>query len=523
MSGTWIFVRAFLRRDRWMILWFVVGTAFLYYVQAPSVDGLYTSQAEFDTAAASMEQNAAFIAMAGPARALNTVGGQVAWQASAFGAVLAALMSMFLIGRHTRVEEETGRDELIRSGAVGRYAPMTAAVVVTSSANLLLGLLVWGSLASYGLPGAGSVSLGLGVAATGLVFTAVALLAAQLTEGARGMYGITGAVIGIAYALRAIGDIGDGTLSWFSPIGWYQAMRAYADERWWPLLIMAVAIGVVLAAAYAVFDRRDIGAGILATRPGPARASRGLHSELGLTWRLHRGSFVGWAIGLFIGGMAFGSIGDDVGALMGDSDFSKDVFGQGGGSIVDGFYASAALMMALIACGYAVSASLRPRAEEDAGRIEALLATSMPRSRWLFGHVIVAVGGSLVVVVLAGAGMGLGYALVADDWSAVGRFTGATLALSAAVLLLGSLARLLYGFVPRLASLAWLGLGFCVVVMFFGPLLHFPDWVNDISPFTHLALVPAEDFRWLPFLVVLVLAEVVSLAGELGFRRRDAH
>ena len=53
------------------------GVTVLYYSQAVSVKGLYTTQAEFDKAAASMEGNTAFIAMAGPARALNTIGGQV--------------------------------------------------------------------------------------------------------------------------------------------------------------------------------------------------------------------------------------------------------------------------------------------------------------------------------------------------------------------------------------------------------------------------------------------------------------
>ena len=91
--------------------------------------GLYTTQAEFDRAAASMEGNTAFIAMAGPARALNTIGGQVMWQASAFGAVVVGLMSMFLVGRHTRAEEESGRDELLRASAVGRHASLTAALV----------------------------------------------------------------------------------------------------------------------------------------------------------------------------------------------------------------------------------------------------------------------------------------------------------------------------------------------------------------------------------------------------------
>ena len=105
MTGTGLLLRHFLRRDRWMLLTWSVGITVLYWSQAISVEGLYGTQAEFDAAAAAMESNAAFVAMAGPARALNTVGGQVAWQATAFGAVVGGLMSMFLVVRHTRAEE----------------------------------------------------------------------------------------------------------------------------------------------------------------------------------------------------------------------------------------------------------------------------------------------------------------------------------------------------------------------------------------------------------------------------------
>ena len=84
-----------------------------------------------------MEGNAAFIAMAGPARALDTIGGQVAWQSTAFGAICAGLMSMFIVGRHTRAEEESGRDELVRAAAIGRHAPMTAAVSTRCSPTSL--------------------------------------------------------------------------------------------------------------------------------------------------------------------------------------------------------------------------------------------------------------------------------------------------------------------------------------------------------------------------------------------------
>ncbi len=121
MTGTWLFLRAFLRRDRWMYLWWGLGVALLYVSQAWSVDGLYTTQAEFDRAAASMAGNAALVAMAGPARALNTTGGQVTWQAAAFGAICAGLMSMFIIGRHTRAR---GGDRPRRAAARGTGGPV---------------------------------------------------------------------------------------------------------------------------------------------------------------------------------------------------------------------------------------------------------------------------------------------------------------------------------------------------------------------------------------------------------------
>ena len=281
MTGTGVFLQTFLRRDRWMLLWWALGAMLLYWSQAVSVDGLYATQAEFDRAAASlMESNAAFDrAWPGPARALNTIGGQVAWQATAFGAIVAGLMSMFLVGRHTRAEEESGRDELVRAAAVGRQAPTTAALVTALLANLVLGVLVALSLvlgtrsrgrlarrSASGSPCAAGSSRG------------SALVAAQLTSSTRAMYGIAGAVIGLAYALRAIGDVGNAALSWLSPIGWYQGMHAFSGLRWWPALLLARGRSRRRGGGVRRVRRRDFGSGVLAARPGPAHAGRGLRA-----------------------------------------------------------------------------------------------------------------------------------------------------------------------------------------------------------------------------------------------------
>jgi ABC-2 type transport system permease protein len=520
MTGTGIFIRMFLRRDRWMMLGWIAGITLLYFSQAPSTAATYATQAEFDRAAASMENNAAFIAMVGPTRALDTIGGQVAWQAMAFGAILAGLMSMFIVGRHTRAEEESGRDELVRSAAVGRHAPAVAAVVVAAVANLVTGALIALSLLAYGLDAEGCLSIGVAFTLTGLTFTGVALVAAQLTDGARAMYGITGAVIAASYALRAIGDVSENGLSWLSPIGWGQAMRPFSGERWWPALLPVVASVVLVGAALALFARRDIGSGMWPSRPGPSRASGRLLGTLGLAWRLQRGSIIGWATGILLLGISYGSIGNDVEDLMGSSDFSESVL-RAGPDITASFYAFAILMMALIASGFTISSALRPLGEEEAARVESLLATALPRRTWLLGHVAMTVLGTAAVLVAGGLGLGLGYAMVTGDGGAVWRDLGAMLPYLAPVLLLGAIARLLHGILPRLAYLAWAGLAFCAVVMFFGELLRFPAAVQDVSPFSHLALAPAEDVRWLPVAVVGLIAVALSAAGQAAFRRRD--
>lgn len=520
MTGTVQLVRTFLRRDRWMMLAWSVGIAILYWSQAVSVKGMYATQAEFDRAAAVMGSNAAFVAMAGPARALDTIGGQVTWQATAFGAVSAGLMSMFLVVRHTRAEEESGRDELLRASAVGRRATTAATLVVTLLANVLAGALVAVSLITFPLAAADSIALGVGLAASGAVFGGTALLAAQLTSSARAAYGLTGVVLGAAYVLRAIGDVGAAALSWLSPIGWYQAMHAFSGLRWWPVLLLVLAAAASTVVALAVFLRRDHGSGVLADRPGPARAAPGLSTAFGLGWRLQRGALLGWSLGLFLTAASYGSLGNNVADLLGEG-AAQEMFARGGDRLVDGFYAVSVVLLALMASAYALTSALRSRSDEEGGRVEVLLATGLSRARWLRAQVALTVLTSCAALLVSGAGLGLGYALAVGDGGAAVRYVVAVLPQVAPVLVLAGVATLLFGIGPRWASLAWLGLLLAVVVLLFGEIFRMPEWLQDLSPFHHLALVPAEDLRWTPFLTLAVLAMALPAAGVALFRRRD--
>jgi ABC-2 type transport system permease protein len=216
-------------------------------------------------------------------------------------------------------------------------------------------------------------------------------------------------------------------------------------------------------------------------------------------------------------------MGKDVEDLVGDSSLSRDLILQGSNDIVDGFYATLIVMLALLAAGFSISSALRPHGEEDGGRVESLLATALPRSRWLAGHVVVTVLGTLVVLAAAGFGLGTTYAAVTGDTGAVLRFSVPVLSFAPAVLVLSGFARLLHGAAPRASILAWLGLLVAWVVLVFGDVLDLPQWLQDVSPFEHLALMPLQDFRLAPFLVLTLVAIALSAAGQLAFRRRDLH
>ena len=68
---------------------------------------------------------------------------------------------------------------------------------------------------------------------------------------------------------------------------------------------------------------------------------------------------------------------------------------------------------------------------------------------------------------------------------------------------------------------AWFGLLVAWVVLLFGDSFELPQWLQDVSPFEHLALMPLQDFRLAPFLGLSLVAVALSAAGQIAFRRRD--
>ncbi|MEU4654608.1 ABC transporter permease [Streptomyces sp. NPDC023723] len=473
-------------------------------------------------AARASEDNAASIAFNGPTLALDTLGGEVAFQTSSLGMVLVALMTLFMVGRQTRGEEEAGRAELIRSMAVGRHANAASALFVATAMNVVVGLLLSGGLIVLDLPVTGSAVFGASFCALGLVFAGATAVFAQISENTRVVHGSAGALLGLAFLLRAVGDAGDGRASWLSPIGWAQKSRPYADERWWPLLVpVGCAVAAVVGAA-ALAARRDLGAGLVAPRPGPARAARSLGRPLGLAWRLQRGSLLGWSCAVFLAGVAYGWVADDVEDFVGDNDTMRDIIaGYGGADLTDAFLSRSLLTVALVGAGFAVQSALCPRGEETALRAEPVLATPVSRRRWFAGHLVVAMGGSVVVLVSAGLGTGIAYAVVSRDAGQVPRLLAAALVYAPALWVLAGLAAALYGLFPGAVVGAWALFALCLLIGLLGEVLGLSGRVTGLSPFEHVPHLPAGKSGVAPLVVLALLAAGLTAVGQAGFRGRD--
>ncbi len=522
--GTGALLRLALRRDRILLPLWILGFAAMVAFSVTATKDLYPTEQSLVAAADLINATAALIALYGKIYAATSLGAVSLIKMTAFGAALVAILFVFITVRHSRAEEETGRLELVAAGAVGRAAPLTAAVVLGVGASLALGVVTTAGLAAVGLPMSGCISFGLGWAMTGMVFTAIAAVAAQITTSARAAISLGLITVGVAYALRAVGDLAaadPGVLSWLSPIGWSQQIRPFAGDRWWVAAIPLAATVALVAVAFLLRSRRDLGSGFLPDRLGPAIGR--IDGVPALAWRLQRGMFTTWLVAAAVMGLVLGSVAHNVSGFF-DSPQMKQYLVLLGGEqgLTDAFLAAEVGLLGAIVAGYAIAATLRMRSEESAGHAELLLSTATTRITWAASHLVLALLGSAAVLLAAGSAIGLAHGLaVGDPVGQSVRIAAAAAAQIPAVWVMAALAFLLFGWVPLAAPAIWaLYVGF-IVLGEFGQLWQLPQWVLDVSPFAHSPTLPGGAVEAGQLALLIGAAVVIVVAGAIGWRRRD--
>jgi ABC-2 type transport system permease protein len=526
LAGTGKLVRFNLRRDRIKLPAWLFGMFLFVFYYGTALPQLYQTEEDLQVVT-EFTQGAMGAIISGPGFGLDdpTIESVVAGVYGLYFLLLAALMNILLVSRHTRVEEQTGRAELIRANVVGRHAPLTATLIIAVVANVLIALLIAAAMAAADLDTSDALLLGASVGAVGLVWAGITALTVQVSAFSRAGSGLAGAALGAAYVIRAAGDTiteGGSLLSWFSPLAWSQQTRPYADGRWWPLLLSVAFAAVTAAIGYVLSTRRDVGAGLVAPRGGSPTAPAWLRSPLTFAFRLQRAGLIGWGAALVIAAAVYGGITKPIVDAFEDlPETMIDVMGGDASRILDGYVSTMALSFAIVLAVFVILGLQAARGEETKGRAEPVLATATSRTAWLGGHVAVVAAGVAVLLAVSGLVLGIATAISVGDAAYVWDTTAAHLVYVPALLVLLGIAVLLFGFVPGAVGATWAVFGFATIIGFFGPIMDLPQWVHNLSPIEHVARLPLEELSWTPLVILTAVAAGLIALGLYGFGRRD--
>jgi ABC-2 type transport system permease protein len=511
------------RRLRFRTVLWGLGLFLLTAVVVTSYENLYPDPQSRAALTGEVRANTSFRALLGVPGDLSTPGGYAAWRAGLILGVLAALYAGLGIVALTRGEEEAGLRELVWAGTVRRQAPLRVAAAGVTIGCVVLGVMVTCALLGVGARGIGAVMLGAGVAAVGAVFVAVGALMGQLAVTRRAASALTGTVVGLAYLVRMVADTADDRawLGWLSPLGWLTKVDAYTTDRPGPLVLAVGVAAVLFAAAHRLEGRRDLGAGLLRPREGPAR-SRLLRTPEALAARVYAPSVLGWTAGVAVGAAVVAGIAADVATFAAKDPQTAQLVARLGGtgdlarSYLGGSYQFIGVLVVVVA----VEGALGARREEATGRAEPVLAGPVSRPRWLGSFLAAGLGGA--VCAAAGAGLvGAAASAARTGGDPAGVLQAAANMLPAAVCF-GGLACALVGLAPRIATPVGLSLPVVAFLLeYFGRLAQLPDAVLAVSPFHHVAPVPAQPVDGAGAVVLLAAGVLLAGVGLAAIRRRD--
>ena len=517
-TGIGTLLKLALRRDRVRLgVWMAALTLMMVY--APNAIRLAYPGEEQRLARVNLLKTPAGMMLGGPMFGVNEtdLGVMMANELTLTLTIATSILAILTVIRHTRAEEENGSAELVLSSVVGRYARTAAALTLVGGVNAVLALTMTLAMASAGFAVVDTAAMSLGITGVAMVFGAVAAVTAQLWRQSRTASGAAMATLAVAALVRGAGDVIDNsgsTLSWFSPIAWAQQMRPFVDLRWWPFGLLVIVTVGLLAVAAVLESRRQYDAGTIAST-GERPDAPAITGPLRLHLTLQRGQTIGWAVGLFVAGLVFGSM---TKALMDAAETNELIARLLSATGNDGIYTTMTQFLAAAATAYVSSVVLRVYTDEQNGLGEPVLAGAVSRWRWLLGAVGCALAGAAVLMFFAGLGNGLGAGLTLGEPGTIIRLTLAALAYLPALAVIASIAALAVAL--RSPWIAWLAVTFVITALYLGALLRLPRWLIELSPVGQTT-VPSE-FPAMALLVMLVTATVLAAVARWIYRNRDA-
>lgn len=446
-----------------------------------------------------------------------------------FMAIIAAIMNYYFIIHNTRGEEESGILEMIQAHAVGRLSNLTAALLESFILNLGIGLIYALGLQFANLTGTntnGNFLLGLGLGAVGFMFASIAAVIAQLTDNSRTATILSYLVFGIMYIGRMITDVSHPKYTWFIPMGWVEKFSTYKDNNWTPVFMMLGLSVILVVLAFYLNSHRDIGSGLIATRPGRARASEFLRGPISLFWRLNRVSIIVWFFGIMILGATYGSVFNTIGDILKTNPMLKQLLNTKAINaanvlIIKEFLAILMIVFAALALVPGLSLINYLKTGETKGYLEIIHSTRTSRTKLFFSLIGLATVTSIAVLFAGVYGLYAGGNAVMNHHIAMSVFMRGFYGYLSPLLVMLGISAFLIGWLPKLTTLNYGYLVLAFFIQYFGKLLKLPDWTEKITPFGFINHVPVHNFDVATFWWQIAIAVILVIVGYIGYRRRD--
>jgi ABC-2 type transport system permease protein len=495
------------------------------YIQPVGYRSAYPTAADRLAFARSFAENKGLRLFYGEPHAVQTVNGYTAWRVGGTLAIAAAAFGLLAAVRALRGEEEAGRAELVLAGALGRRAQFGAALAAIGASTAVLWLAEFIGLAAARLPVGGAAYMALATVSVVPVCAGVGAIASQLAPTRRGALELGGAAVGVMFVARVVADTvgGAGWLRWLTPLGWAEELRPLTGAQPWVLVLPTASAALLLALAGRTAARRDVGTGLLPARDAAEPRLALLSSPTAQWLRSERGTLIAWLGCMAAFTFIIGAISNSISSADVSASLRRRLERVGSGSILTpvGYLSFVFLIVVLALSLFACAQMNAARHEEEEHRLETLLALPVGRRQWLAGRVLAAAAAAAVLGLVAGlfawagARSGGAHIALADMLGA-----GAN-ALPTALLFLG-VAALAYALVPRAASaIAYVLVAVAFLWQLVGSLAGVPHWLVEATPFAHIGLVPAQDFRPGAAATMLAIGLACALAALEAFRRRD--
>lgn len=531
LNKTFDMLLALFKRD-WvkLIVWIITVLAFAASGAGKFVTLMHTT-AQKETMF-SMFQNPAMSALFGPMSVKN---GTDFTAAAAFGttmplitAITFAIISVIYVINRTRKEEDDGIAELFRSFQVGKLANTTAVVIELFLLQLVITLVLCGSIQVQQVEGMTELSTNLlfsaGIGSQGFLWGMIALVFAQIFSDAGGAKGASFGIMGLLYIARMGTDIKSIHAGWFNPLSWSYLTDPYTKNYWLPIVLTLALSVILLVIAYILEVNRDINAGYIPQSRGKANASKSLLSFPGLALRLQRPATIGWLLGLFLLGITYGSMFGQISSFIKSSQTVSQLFAinpkAGETMMINQFMATLFVIISIIVTCFAITSLSRMVVEERKNRLEQLYANPLSRYKLYLTYTIISWVLGALAQFAATLGIYLAQAGNEKALSFMAVMKPGMVWLPAIFFVLGILG-LLMAFVPRFSNLIWLYVGFTFFVSYIGNIITFPSWVYTINVFYHIPKLPIDKMNLGNFTLILILALIFALVGMIGYRRRD--